>query len=154
MKLINKTDYDSRVIRSILCAVHTKQSSWGRGRLRSWGWLEITVTYTKPWAWMRPRAEDRIYVTGWATLTGCRMRLHVPREACPVDVFTLVVRHELWHSYGIEHPDMPPSVMSCDPKNETNAAWVAEFVERFGTSLEKKIDNRHAGDCNPPVPAV
>lgn len=124
MKIINETSYDTMTIRSILCAVHTKQSSWGRGRLKTWKHLRVYVTYIGK--------KNGDYVTGVAWYHGCQMILRVPRKSVDVNKFVLVARHELWHNYGIKHREFPVSVMHCEPENEANAEWTKEFIERFG----------------------
>ncbi len=98
MKLDNQTDYPTRVLRSIMCAVHSAEP---RGRLRTWDRLTVKVVYS------------RGRHTGYAFYHGLSARLRVPKDGMNVAKFAALWRHELWHLYGIPHADYPPNVMHC-----------------------------------------
>ena len=122
MRLINQTPYPTRLLRSLICAVHTAEAKGGRGRrLPRWSRLTIKIAIR--------RAGNRDY-TGHAYLSGHYSHLSVPPGGLDVAAFAALWRHELWHLYGIRHGDFPESIMWCQPTAQT-----AAMVERFGATI-------------------
>lgn len=135
MKLDNRTKYDTRALRSILCAVHTLDASARatsrnakpNGRLRTWAQLVVVVRYA--------RRGDRPY-TGHAYYHGGNATLSIPRErdgasSCKVRELVALWQHELWHLYRIRHADMPPTVLRC----RADAPFVDRVVEYLGAQF-------------------
>lgn len=133
MKLNNRTNYLTTALRAIVAAVHRGETV-RRGRLRTWDALEVTVTYSRRsrthlnWQGISalsrkthpeivPDRSDEPFrdprYTGHAMLDGSKMTLCIPRGEAYVEHIVMLVRHELWHSYGIEHADYPESVLRC-----------------------------------------
>lgn len=127
MKLINETKYDTRTLRSLVCAIHTFEANGGRGhRLRSWKRLTIRIAYAK-------KGNRRF--TGHAYYHGGYSHLSVPRGTVSVQHLAALWRHELWHLYGIRHCDYPESILYCRV-----SAWTAQWEERFGATLSEVAD--------------
>jgi len=137
VRVLNKTDYPTRAIRSILCAVHSAEP---RGRLKQWHQLSVEIVYARRTNWP---------YTGSAYINGTNAYLSVPRPgteyANGVHTCLAVVklaalwRHEMWHLYGFEHCDYGPALRN----------WEDECVDhvdlnRFGSSIWPP----NTGKCN------
>lgn len=139
MRVINKTCYDTRLLRSVIVAVHNHEKD-KRGALRSWDRIRVTVTHSRS----SGDAAEPLFVvigddrlrrsgfgyTGRATLSGSRMTLCIPKRECRVADLIALVRHELWHSYGLRHRDFTPSVMQC--AIDRNILAILGFVQSQG----------------------
>jgi hypothetical protein len=133
MKLINKTKYDTRTVRSILAAVHVagaavrvgNRNARHDGKLRTWKSLTITLTYNST-HWGRQ-------YSGYAYFHGHESTLRVPKGKLDVEKFAALWQHELAHLYGIRHKDMGPAIMRCK-----TGEWTKPFVARFGQHLEEE----------------
>jgi len=96
MKMLNKTQYDTNALRSLLTEVHNLVSKT-EGRLKTWGGLRVKVVTGR---------NGRI--SGYAYLTGHFMRLRIPKPEThpkPHDIAYLM-EHELMHCYGYKHSQM------------------------------------------------
>jgi hypothetical protein len=131
MKLTNETKYDTRILRSIMCAVHadgaavrigTRNARRKDGRLRTWRALEVKVVY----------ARSRRY-SGYAYYHGMYSLLRVPRGHLSPEHFAALWRHELAHLYGISHQEMGREIYRCHL-----GEWSRPYAERFGPTIEEK----------------
>jgi hypothetical protein len=105
MKLNNQTRYDTQTLRRILVAVY-RDVARTRGPLDTWGRLTVTV--------VTANGERRnIPYGGNASFNGLRMRLRLPTPKFEVRRLVPLVRHELWHNYGVKHRDYPPGILDC-----------------------------------------
>lgn len=98
MKLVNRTSYDTRVLRRIITTVHRVMAK-NEGRLPAWRHLRITVETRRA-----RQYEGR--VSGWASYGGGRMMLRLPhprRHHVGAHRVAWLVEHELYHSYGRKH---------------------------------------------------
>ena len=135
MKIDNRTAYDTRALRSILCAVHAldatsrggAKNASSNGRLATWDRLVVVVRHG--------RRGDRPF-TGHAFYHGRRATLSIPRESCDVRALVALWQHELWHLYSIRHADMPPSVLWCRADSPFVERVVASLAPSLGGGLD------------------
>ncbi len=142
MKIDNRTDYPTRRLRSLLCAVHNAQGK----KLPTWGRLVVEIGYR--------RRGDRPY-TGHAHLNGYFCRLTVPRptidvradhpqydrikekEGLAVAKFCALWDHEILHLYGVRHRDFSSSRMHCKVTDRIRAMIPDGFPDRLAGELPK-----------------
>jgi len=100
MKIINQTKYDTAALRKLITATHARLAKH-EGRAATWTSLKITAVYSR-----------RGWPSGWATLSGSRMRLRLPAPKygrIEASIFAWLVEHELFHTHGYEHRHMAKS---------------------------------------------
>lgn len=118
MKITNSTRFETRRIRSIVCAVAARLAR-SEGKLAAWRHMRVAITYTRQF-----RGPS-----GLAAIGGAWIRLRIPSTGCNVAQFAAVVEHELLHSYGHKH-----DAIGC---RITPAHWRAQdwAREQFGPVL-------------------
>jgi hypothetical protein len=139
MRVVNRTRYSGVVIRSIFLSVLSEvESVIGRrdaaaaasARVRG---QFIRARCTVTWTYTR---GGGIGASGRASLGGGRCRLRLPREEVQLVEVLWLVRHEVMHLFGVEHRDMPHSVMH---RTETGYGYVREafphLFTRYGEVL-------------------
>ncbi len=101
MRIINRTLFDTRSLRSVLCAA-LRADEKEDGRLPGWqrDGLRIVVVH----------ARYRNRVSGYATYNGTRMRLRLPDDPSLESVVWLFL-HELAHIRGEHHRQMSDTVL-------------------------------------------
>jgi hypothetical protein len=126
MKVVNKTRYSTRTLRSLFTEAYRRLAK-DEGPLPSWKWMTVTVNYSRNWG----------RVSGRASLRGGWVRMNLPKGS--VDAMTLakVVDHEFQHSYGYTHDKMVGGAkFHAGPYHET-FSWARE---RFGEMLTESRD--------------
>jgi hypothetical protein len=114
MRIINKTHYDTRTLRSIFCAVHSDMAT----KLDTWQHLYVTVVYSRRVArhtWNEDdRKIDKHYesggptnMSGHASYNGYRMKLCIPRTQVNTLWLAKLFHHEILHNYGKRHREYP-----------------------------------------------
>lgn len=111
----NETKYDTRKLKTVITAVYNAEAK-KRGPLRVWKRTRVEVITSRKW------------YSGRAHLSGLWMLLRVPSDTT-VDLhrFVALIRHEVWHLYGIQHEDFTPSVMHCE-----HTDFVKDIVQSLG----------------------
>lgn len=99
MKIINKTRYDTRLLRSIICATYNRLKNT-EGALYFWKGLKITITSGR-------RRRHKHLAGGRAGIDAPYMRLFLPTDRCDTADFAFTIDHELLHNYGYDHRKMP-----------------------------------------------
>lgn len=95
MRVVNRTQYDTKVMRLLLHEVH-RRLSHHEGRLPQWDHLKVHVQYR------RVRRYSGV-VSGEAVLKGYWMILRLPRGGVAPSQVAWLFEHELLHSYGYKH---------------------------------------------------
>jgi len=113
MKLINKTRYDPRTLRSVVAYVHDEIAT-SEGRLNSWDHLEVRVAYSKRPSRLTPEEHQLRGYSGQAEIGrrsgqhGRRVLLRLPHARANTPRLAVIAHHELLHSYGYGHgPGLP-----------------------------------------------
>lgn len=99
MKIINKTQYDTRLLRSVICATYNRVKKT-EGPLCFWRQLKIKITSGR-------RRKRKHIAGGRARIDGPLMWLFLPIDHCDTADFAWTVEHELLHNYGYGHRKMP-----------------------------------------------
>lgn len=124
MKIINKTQYDTRQLRTIICAVYNRVKKT-EGPLYFWSEQKITITSGR-------RRRRKHTAGGRAGIDAPYMYLYLPIDKCDTADFAWTVEHELLHNYGYGHRKMP----AVDWGNyRKNYQWA---VEQYGEFLFPK----------------
>lgn len=100
MKIVNNTEYDTRRLRTMVCAVH-KYIAKTEGRLPQWGELAVEFDYCKARKGC-PLGRYRANGNGRAWYHNISIRL--PRGFTYAFVLADLLQHELYHLYGYKHP--------------------------------------------------
>jgi hypothetical protein len=138
MKIDNRTPYATRVLRSIMIAVANEVAA-SHGPTPREPVVKIVARNPKV---IRCTGTDgvthearrsRTY-SGHAYLSGRRAVLSIPTTGLDVVHFSYLWRHELFHLYGIRHPDYPRGVRYFD--TEITPQIEARIVARFGSRVE------------------
>jgi hypothetical protein len=114
MRVINKTRYDTRTLRSIFCAVHGDMAR----KLDTWQHLCVTIVYSRRRRRHRFNEETQkiehyldsggpTNMNGNAAYSGYRMRLRVPRTQVNTLWLAKLFHHEILHNYGKRHSEYP-----------------------------------------------
>lgn len=126
MKLVNKTRYSSRELRSLFTAVYRAMAKT-EGEHPGWtNGYSITVKYS------------RGRVSGNAWLKGNSQNLFLPRGAVGTETLATVFEHEMFHSYGYRH-DAIGGRFTWSEANRASFEWVGE---RFGRLLREREPKR------------
>jgi len=163
MKIINKTDWNTRNLRSVICAVLSFQNKT-EGKLDSYQKknLVITIVNSRKSSWIHrskleklsavPHGmEDKGWIefpsfSGYAYRNGYEMRLRIPsvefceRHLMGLDLahFGYLISHELDHIRGYDHKHMRDSWTRDIPKFR----WLEEYytVEKKKKKVKKVVD--------------
>lgn len=112
MNLDNQTEYNTRILKSVMCAVHAAEPR----RLKSWSTLQVRIGYAN---------RSCAPYTGQAMQDGSSCVLSIPQpgtvyyspqssgdqgdwhdlghSALGIPEFAALWRHQLWHLYGLKH---------------------------------------------------
>lgn len=147
MKIVeNKTHYDTRALRRLICEVHRRFAKH-EGRLKAWKWLRVHVGYAKhdnlsgkanyAGTWMQLLLPpNKLASRKTADLGGRRIVSVDPKHdhivhvagRCDVQRLAYLIDHELYHSYGIGHDKMPKHVKEWPKDYNENYGWVVAFM--------------------------
>jgi len=119
MKLRNTSDFDSDALRSIIRSVVREVSAtmqrehpgglvWDRQRVQL---RAHRILHTCD-IWVRQSRVGR-GTTGTANLLGTTMRITLSGPDMAHAFW--IIRHEVWHLFGIQHAHFPDAVMHCTP---------------------------------------
>jgi len=132
----NSTRYSGVMLRAVLLAVVSDVEGVlrrDRGSLVSFRadnirrGCHITCVYTR-----------RGGCSGWASLSGGSMRLRIQRDSVSTVELIWLIRHEVYHLFGVDHAGMPDAV-----NNRSTAAFntirerFAEQIARYGDSVSE-----------------
>jgi hypothetical protein len=130
MKIDNRTEYDTRLIRTMLCLVHKHDT---QGRLRTWKRLSVEIRYPR-------KGQGR---EGYAYYSGYNARLYVNSTGFDVERFLAVWRHELWHLHGIKHSDYPPDLRWARTGGDWLHARMVELQGRLDAHPDAEYIEKH-----------
>lgn len=134
MRLINKTAYDTKDLRKFIAACIRHMGSSPD--------TEITVVY---------RRGTSDFVTGWATYTGFKMRLRLPKpgKLRLIDL-AYVLEHEVSHNLGVRHSEMSRECFNCHPSSTDQLpTWavglnIAVKAPKAKPTMEDRVAKRAA----------
>jgi len=95
MRIVNSTQYDTRVLRTLVCAAHNDLAK-AEGRLKCWPYLEVQFVY------IRKEYTTRS-ISGYAYYYHGPVRIRVPKDSFDVAYAAALIQHELLHVYGYGH---------------------------------------------------
>lgn len=97
MKIINKTNYDTKVLRKIF-SVALRLNEESEGKYLKKQREEILVTYS---------IKKHKYPSGLATINGSWMKIKIPKDYKDVKIVAWIFEHELYHNRGYRHRKYP-----------------------------------------------
>jgi len=95
MRLVNSTRYDTRKLRTLVCAAHDDLAK-AEGRLKCWPYLIVEFVY------IRKEYTTRS-ISGYAYYYHGPVRIRVPKDSFDVAYAAALIQHELLHVYGYGH---------------------------------------------------
>lgn len=119
MILLNRSGYDTRCLRRLVCAVYRRLAAH-EGSLPTWRRLEIEAQNTQS-----------PYIEGEATVGGSDLLLKLPtptRYVLPIRWVAYLVDHELQHVYGYDHRQMSRRSKDWEPRDLARFAWVERLL--------------------------
>lgn len=135
MKITNKTRYSGVVLRALILSTVTDvedvlRNDNERAPLRASAirdYCRVTVVYTRNGG-----------CSGWATLNGACLRIRIQRKAVSLVELIWLIRHEVYHLFGVEHAAMADAInnRSAGAYNNIRERFV-EHIERYGDTLSE-----------------
>lgn len=95
MRIVNMTQYDTRRLRTLVCACHDDLAT-AEGRLKCWKTLRVEFVY------IRKEYTTRS-ISGYAYYYHGPVRIRVPKDSFDVAYAAALIQHELLHVYGYGH---------------------------------------------------
>lgn len=100
MKIVKNTSpYQTRQIRSVICAVHAHMRKLERRPAPNWKRLRVKIR-SRAWGhsgWAYYEGKGRAHGKDWDVL------LSLSRQGCTIRQLALLTYHELMHTYGYRH---------------------------------------------------